>query len=155
MIFKWKSFTAIQVDPQIAGEELERLTEENGGIITPAVLVESSRSEDAPLHKAFKWDDAEAAIEYRKDQARLVLRSIVIITNENREPAEPIQTVRAFIHSETEKGYCPIVRAMSSKELRREVLTKAWKELREWKERYEHLSEFSEMVEIIESRKTG
>ena len=67
----------------------------NAGNLTPDALVDANRPEDAPLHKDFEWDDKVAAEEYRRDQARYIIRSVSIVTEE--VPSTPI---RAYYHTD-------------------------------------------------------
>lgn len=55
--------------------ELERLMDENEGNLTPDLVLTTARDEDSPLHKHFEWDDTEAAIQWRKHQARHLIQS--------------------------------------------------------------------------------
>ena len=79
------------VDAQTVGETLHQIAEEEGGI-TPAVVVNVSRPEDAPLHPCFTWDDAVAAEEHRKSEARNLVRVVRV------EPTEEQAPVPAFVN---------------------------------------------------------
>lgn len=68
MVYKWKIPGVIPVDAQTAGEELQRIYQEKGGL-NPSDIVEESRHDSAPLHPCFEWDDETAAEKYRQTQA--------------------------------------------------------------------------------------
>lgn len=103
MKYTFNKAARINADPQAAGEMCEELTRTGG--LTAKRLVDANRAKDAPLHKAFEWNDKKAAEKYREDQARYIIRSIQIV-REEEEPAEPI---RCFFNIEyTEPEYKPL-----------------------------------------------
>lgn len=65
------------------------------GVLTPAVVVDESRPEDAPLHGDFVWDNDEAGELYRQVQAAHIIRSVHVKIAD--EPGRPPQRVRAFL----------------------------------------------------------
>ena len=149
MIFKWKPKAMIPIDPQKAGEEIIKLSEKNEGSVRPADVVKAARPKRSPLHPAFEWDDKEAAKKHREDQARHLLRSIVVVHEEADEEHEEV-TVRAFIHSQSESAYLTIYKVMQDDQLRSEVLARAWKELEDWRRRYENLEALARVFEVID-----
>jgi len=74
----------IKADPQAAGEMCEEL-ERTGGL-TAKRLVDANRAKDAPLHNCFEWNNKKAADLYREEQARRIIRAIVVIPEETQEP---------------------------------------------------------------------
>lgn len=80
------------LDPQAAGDELERIREAHGHL-TPEIAVGEAERKRSPIHRAFTWDDGEAAHEYRKSEARNLFRSIVIV-HEGGEPEPAYVAVR-------------------------------------------------------------
>jgi hypothetical protein len=80
------------VDPQAAGEELERIKHRDGTIV-PEAVVDEARPEDAVLHPAFEWEDPVAAEKYRVIQARTLIKKVRVICPEPQE--EPV--VRATV----------------------------------------------------------
>lgn len=135
---------------QQMGEHLERLRSVNG-YLSPPMVVEDARDPSSPTHNAFEWDDTAAAERYRLEQARYLLRAIVIL----REPTngDPKQ-VRAFVNvRETEGGpiYTSINIAMGDPAMRQAVLQQAWRELEGWRQRYSEYQELSHVFEVIES----
>jgi hypothetical protein len=49
------------------------------GQLTPERIVEEARQPSSPLHSYFEWDDKIAAERHRLNQARILLRTIVIV----------------------------------------------------------------------------
>lgn len=112
MTYQYRSgFSIPSVPAETAAEELNRIREEAGQLTTEAVI-EAARPDDAPLHNAFEWDDSVAAEEYRKAQARKLLKGIVIVV-ENHEPTP------MHFHITTEDGgrYEPAAHLMTDKDL--------------------------------------
>lgn len=70
-----------------AARELRRLSQ--GGIITPAQVVEHARDPESVLHQYFEWDDTEAARRFRLVQAGNLI-SRVRVTWKHSEKADPI-----------------------------------------------------------------
>lgn len=66
--YEWRPGYRTKVDANVAGEEIQRIEAERG-IATPAIVIEESRPETAPLHSEFEWDDGIAAERYRIGQA--------------------------------------------------------------------------------------
>lgn len=73
--FKFKDTEIVGVDPQRAGEEIAAL-----GKTTPKRLVDYARKEvDSEVHKAFTWDDHQAAYRFRLNEARELLTNLVVV----------------------------------------------------------------------------
>lgn len=88
------------VDAQTAGQELARISHENGELTAPLV-VQEARPDDAPLHPIFEWNDQVAAELHREHQARNLIRSVQIV-REGEEQPEPV-----YVHVSTEGSYMP------------------------------------------------
>ena len=131
MVYSWKSAARIKADAQKAGELFEQL--ERSGELTPAKIVEVSRSKDAVLHNEFEWDDSIAANCYREGQAGNLLRAI-IITDESKT-AEP---VRAFFKVE-QNTYESITAIVKSKDKMQSLLSQAISELNAFQRKYDCL----------------
>jgi len=66
------------VDAETAAKELAAIRKRRG-MLTPADVVDASRSADAPLHRCFEWDDSKAGELYRHSQASTLVRAVVVI----------------------------------------------------------------------------
>lgn len=73
------------VTAQVAGEEIAALQEERGGITAEAV-VDRARPVDAPLHPTFEWRDSVAGEQWRKHQARNLIRAVCVVQQDGAEP---------------------------------------------------------------------
>jgi hypothetical protein len=149
MIYQWKPGSAVKVDPQIAGEELDRIRTWNNGRLTSEMVVEASRGADAPLHSAFEWDDRKAAQAHRLEQARYVIRSVEIIIDKGGEESMPIRAFVSVLRDE-DRSFTSTVHALADPDLRAQVLADAWKELEAWRKRHAELVEFARVFSAID-----
>jgi hypothetical protein len=106
-----KGLSAVKVK-----EELDKI-ESKFGQLTPELVLQVAQSARNPLHKAFVWDDTKAAEEYRKIQARTLIRAVWVVPSKTK-PAEPSF---AYVPNPAEKyhkgGYKAIVKIASDEEL--------------------------------------
>lgn len=154
MVYKWKYQPKGNVQPQTAGEELERIMAKNDGRLTPAMVVAESRNEGSVLYNCFEWDDTIAAEKHREHQAQYIIVQLVV--EENKKDSDEKIRVRALVSIDEEEDGCfytTIQGAMSDPAMRQCVLDKALKDLRDWKHKYKDLQEFTKVFDAIESVK--
>ena len=141
MVYQYKVPYA-RVGAQIAGEELARIEKEKGSL-TPEMVVDESREEDAPLHPVFEWNDRKAAERYRIVQAGSLIRNVTFKIKE----APRMEPTRAFVNVAPvgqRKGiFVSIKSAMDDEESRETVLARALAELEKVKEKYKNLQELA------------
>lgn len=140
MTYQWK--IPLSVSAELANKELEAIAQSNGGIVDPQSVVDASRSEDAPLHNLFEWDDSVAAEKYRVTQARFIIRNITVC-----EDAKP--TVRQFVHA-VQPGYVTIHTALKSEEMKAALLDRAVADMTAFRAKYRALEELCEVVDAME-----
>jgi hypothetical protein len=101
------------------------------------------------LHPCFEWNDDKAADAHRLSQARKLIGSIVVAEIIGNELVS--SEVRAFVHITAESPrYEPIEIAMRDREMREEILARAWQEIKIWQKRYAAYEEFAELVDAID-----
>lgn len=151
MIYKWRDGSRYKIKPEVAGEELERIRTANGGKLVQAQVVDAARSNNSPLHSAFEWDNAKAAHAFRLDQAGQLIRSLVVIVEQEHEEKSP--PLRAFVNvtQDSERSYTSLAHAMSDEDMRRQLIEQAWNELKSWKQRYGEIKEFAKLVTVIDA----
>lgn len=138
--FYYENMT-FKVPASVAGRELERLNRAaGGGMVTPAAVVDAARPERAPLHPAFTWDDAAAAELYRQEEARHLIRSVRIESEDGDGPA--VRYVNVEVKG-VGSGYVTTVKAMGEDDLRRQVVSDAISFLRGAQKRYQSLTELA------------
>lgn len=133
-----------------AGRELERLTKVNGGL-TADNVVDTARSTASPLHEFFEWNNTVAAQQYRLEQARHLMRSVVVIYD---GPTGDLGPVRAFIAFQSQPGilceehgrYVAMHRILTEPELRDQLVNEAMAEHIRWEKRYQHLKELAMII---------
>lgn len=142
MVYKFKSGSHIKVDPQTAGEMCEELAAKN--MLTATALVDANRPEDAPLHRAFEWNDTKAAESWREHQARHIINCLEVVVEEK-------PPVRAYFSISTkEPGYEHIDVILRHQDTREMLLRTALAELTAFKKKYAQLDELCKIFEAID-----
>lgn len=153
--FDWKPGSRIALDPNIAGAALEEI-ERKHGKVTPEIVLNEASANDHPLHGSFEWDDSAAARKWRLEQARYLVRMITVTIEQFDRPTP----VRAYVsvtqsNEPDQRVYVGIESAMHDVEMREQVLSRAKRDLREWRERYAELRElasvFAAIDEVVEA----
>lgn len=149
VIYGWRAGSRVNLDAQAVGTAIERLAKSHNGVIEPGHIVDAARDESSPMHPHFQWDDAAAAELYREDQARELVRSLTIDVSRSNLETRP---VRAFVNVETggERGYVTTATAMSSNDLRKQVIERAFGELEAWRARHAELTELARIFSAID-----
>lgn len=139
-------------------EELQSIYDQNGHL-TASLVVDQARPKDHPLHDRFEWDDSVAGERWRREQARLLIRSVKV-TYKEAGIRKPEVLGRAFhaippeseddqledgesreydFYSAEDVAASPVMTAVLLAAMERE-----WKAL---KARYAHFAEFAAMIE--------
>lgn len=78
------------ISPGSVAEELATIQEREGAL-TPPLVVDAARPEDAVLHPVFEWDNEKAAEAYRMKQARELIRAVeVVVDSDGKEQGTPV-----------------------------------------------------------------
>jgi hypothetical protein len=125
-LFSWTDGARISIDPQAAGEEIERLNLESAEAVLAAAKARAS-----PLHEAFNWDDKSEANKSRLVTARLLLRSLRYRYKHvpNGPPPEPQRYCYAVKNNPKQERYVTTAKIMSSEELYEQVAKQLKEEL--------------------------
>ena len=147
--YSWKNVPPAKgIEPETAAEEITRIIAVHGHA-TPQIIVQEAEHEESPLHRCFEWDDSVAAKMYRVEQAKYILRAIVVtVEKEDRPPVR----IRAF-HNVVEddvRCYTTVKHARQTPELWRQVVEKAKAELKSWRQTYQHIKEFETIFEVVD-----
>lgn len=149
--YRWKDGAHVPaIDPQKAGEEIERLTVRHNGFLSPKALVDAARAKRHVLHGAFEWDDAKAADTHREERARDIIRSLTVVV-EQAPRTGPVRAMVNVRHPEGGSSYTPMARAMSDADMRQQLLGRALDELKSWKRRYAELQELAKIFRAIDA----
>ena len=138
VIWSMKLFKA---DAEKVYSDLENITEK-----TPQNVVDyASEHPDSELYKCFTWDDSKAANEYRKAEARQVMRLLVVREDKEEEP-------RQFrVLQKASESYVPVQKFVRNEEEYQALLKRAYAELQAFKERYQSLVELEDVIEVIDT----
>jgi len=85
-----------KVTAENARKELERIQEKKGAICAE-YIIEAAKSKNSVLHPEFEWDNNKAANTYRRQQAQMLIRCIVVNVENVEEPVRAY----ALVSSET------------------------------------------------------
>jgi hypothetical protein len=109
----FRAFNDLEITPEVAGQELQRIHEEHGTLRSQSV-VDAARPEEAPLHPAFEWDDSVAGEQFRNIQARSLIKTVQIVREENdEEVTEPV-----YINvSRQDSAYEPVQKVVNTPDL--------------------------------------
>jgi hypothetical protein len=126
-------------------DHLRAIRDEHGKL-TPALVVDTARSEDHPLHASFEWNDEIAGEAYRRVQAHDLIQSVRIsyrpvATGEHR-------SIRAFHAVRGDDGYVyeDAEAIVADPFLTRLVLQDMAREWKAMKARYDTFREFWQLV---------
>lgn len=149
--YAWKY--NIKADAQKVGTELEAIYEEHGKL-TPPLIVEDARNPERETHQLIEWDDTTAAHHYRNEQARHIMRNIIIVRSESApEPAEEkIIKFRAFENVDVEEGryFMPMQVAITRDDARNYMLQQAMRALMSFRQKYGMISELASVLDAID-----
>lgn len=145
-VYEWAENVRCSGSAQIVGETLMQINEKHG-TVKPETVVHEAKRKSHPLHPFFEWDNDKAADEFRKEQARYLIRSVRIIQQvKNEEP----KLIRVFHNVEdTEeigRGYQPLVHIMNSEDLKQQAISYSIQYLQQARKR---LSEIKELEKIV------
>ena len=119
---------------------------ETNGTLTPALVVQTARDPDHPLHGRFEWDDSVAAEKYRLSQGGELIRSIKISYRDDRGEYKDVRQYHSFRSTDGGHRYEPVEKVVNDPMLDRILrndMEREWKALRK---RWEGYVEFSTMI---------
>lgn len=124
-------------------DHLQAIRDEHG-TLTPALVVDTARNPQHPLHSRFEWDDRIAGEAYRLTQAGQLLRVTF-----KPDPTKPTD-LRAFVAVKGEdtptSDYIPTTEALADPFTRELVLRSMKRDWQTFQRRYKHMAEFAEFI---------
>lgn len=134
------SMKLFKADAGLVYSELETIADR-----TPQNIVDYAEMHpDSELYKCFTWDDTKAANEWRKYEARQVVRLLVFADDKTEEPTNIRVMQRA---SET---YEPVKRIVRDNDEYASLLERAKAELKAFRERYKQINELEKVLDAID-----
>lgn len=130
--------------------ELEEIRVQGGGILKAEQVVSAAADLHSPLHNYFEWDDTEAAAQWRLQQARTLIRNVVVIIPNHPKPVTAYVSMRDD-RTQEGGGYRTLLDVMSNKDMREKFVAEALDDLNHWQTRYSHLKELEPVFEAIKA----
>jgi hypothetical protein len=120
--------------------------EEKYGILRPENVVSYAENPKTVLHSKFEWDDSAAGHQWRLQQARMLIR--VVVKTESLSGKEE----RVYVSLKKDRydeggGYRTLVKVMSDREMREQLLADALDEMDVFKAKYGKLKELARIFE--------
>ena len=150
--YKYRIKGLVKAPPEVTGKVCQDIISKEG-VVTPARLVAVSEPKDAPLHGEFEWADDIAAQKYREEQARQIIKNIVIVeVSEGITEHEPIKcwvnSDRAFVPTdERTHRYVPLDTALNNINWRDNLIEMAKKDMIAFMHKYSRLNELSKIID--------
>ena len=139
MAIAW-SMKLFKADAEKVYSELETI-----GTKSPQNIVDYAEEHpDSELHKCFTWDDSKAANEWRKAEARQVVRLLVFADDETKQPTQ----IRVL--QKATDAYEPVKTIVRNNDEYAKLLARAKAELKAFRERYKQINELEKVLEAID-----
>lgn len=131
---------------------LTTMARRNNGVLLVDDVLNEAKDESSPLHKHFEWDDTEAAEQYRRQQARVLIQRCKITLLDT----DPVQ-VRAFVSLPTDRenggGYRLTATVLGDEGQKAELLRDIQLTIQRWSRKLNLLDrDVAEALEQLESR---
>ena len=148
-MYKYAVDRLYKVSAEDAGKELERIRIKYGTLKAEDV-VEESKAKDSVLHSVFEWNNKEAADAWRINQAKALIRNVVVVI----EKKEIKCKVRAFVsvaESPTSgASYVPINDALSNDYAKKYLMVCAKRDMESFVSKYRTLDELGGIISQME-----
>ena len=150
---KWKMNVPTKgIEADAAYAALETIREENGGL-TDDAIVEAAKPENHVLHDWFEWCDSQAASEYRRHQARCLIRSLVVVYEQS-----PDITIRAYqverkapVTAPERTVYSTTEEVLKNPESHARLISDAIRAAIQFRTRFQHLQELKAIIDSIDA----
>lgn len=119
--------------------------ERSNKILNAEGVIARATDPNNPLHRYFEWDDSEAAMKWRLQQAHALILSFKVVIKEKQVNA--FMNVKVQINKEEVRGYFSAERVLSDAELHQQVLEQAVRDLEYWKLKYDNLIELRPVLD--------
>jgi hypothetical protein len=106
---------------EVIEQRLRDLYDQHDKLTADIVLADAS-SPDSPLHPEFEWDDEKAGKEYRLDQARQLIRSVIYVYRNEHLTLEAPAYIRDPDAEARTQGYLSVAKVSTDSEISRRAL---------------------------------
>lgn len=115
---------------------------EKRGLLHPDSIVKDATPKDSPLHPKFNWNNATAGHAHRLQQAReLVHHFRIVITGDHGNRRSAPQYVSVVVRGKRQYRNLSVV--INNKDMRRQLLEDAVRDMRVFADKYQTLKELS------------
>lgn len=142
--------TARGTDAQKVADEIFEISD------TPTAdeIVDMASDPGKESYKLFDWDDAVAGPKWRKEQARLVMRSLkvefIYESDLDVEPRKFTPCKLFYGDPVNDKGFVAITKIMEDKGMYEKLLERAKIEIKSYRKKYSILKELEPLFEMID-----
>lgn len=128
-------------DVSVLGAYFMEFANRNNGVLDVEALLKDAENPKSPLHRFLQWDDAVAAKQYRIEQIKKIIRFIRYKVETEGKVLTPRAFASVVLKDElpgTEPGRAIVKTSvvLQHSTLSDQVLERAMRELRQWRERY-------------------
>jgi hypothetical protein len=141
----------VKGNAQAIGEVIEDLKKQFGGKVPPRELVKVARDPKNPCHANFTWDNKKAADEFRLDQARHLLRSIIIMEVTREEVIVRPNVVCSRYGGQATQPYKDFLEVMKNPAERALYLECSFREFEAFRKKYERLAEWKAVFDAYDA----
>lgn len=139
------------IEAEKAFNALESIRKQNNGLTDDAV-VQAAKPQNHTLHKWFEWDDSVAAVEYRRDQARNLLRSLEVTYEERPEIKTRVYEVehKSRPRDEERTVYTTTEEILQNPEARDRLIAEAIRQAMAFRRRFKAIHELDAVMSEID-----
>jgi hypothetical protein len=101
---------------------LQELESKRRGVLTPDAVVADAKSKKSPLHSYFEWDNGKAGHAWRIEQARTLIRSVMVVVRTDKQSVSIVAYVRDPDQEAGDQGYVSTLRLLDDKDRARAAL---------------------------------
>lgn len=148
----WRNGVPVTIAAADAHKEFEVIRKANHGQLEADTVVKAAKAKRNPLHPEFEWDDKAAANEHRKERARLLLRSIMVVNmRQSQQPHRVYEVVDlpATEEQPARRYYGTMEDVMADPDTRQALLDRALGELQSFQRRFIQLQELAVVMGAI------
>lgn len=130
---------------------LKEVATNNGDLLLPKDVVAAAKPVSSPLHSKFEWDDTRAGHLYRLDQARWLIRLVVVEVKTPAGQQVEIPLFRSLTPDRTniDGGYRLTVNVLTDEAQRKQMLEDALAEMEHFERKYAKLTELADLFTVM------
>lgn len=136
-----------KADAQKCADEIMEICD-NLKSAAPQDILEKARDSSTELHKCFTWDDAVASEKWRLQEARNIVCNLKIVDKREDKKPETVP-IRVFYKTDDQSGYKPTKLILKNPDEYKKLVERCRNELLTLKSKYQTVSEYSEIWEMI------